>query len=165
MSDIENNNSQLDDIKKQMKNLVFECTQLYNSFEEKKTKVTELRVGSGKTDFATSAWGDSAWGDSGTVNTDSWPVDNTAGSHATITGDNTGAVKYRALYEFVARNQDEISFQPGDIILVSNFIQVKEKYLTITHKNFKDSIRDILKFANRLQCILLSRFIIPFFNF
>lgn len=27
-------------------------------------------------------------------------------------------VKYRALYEFVARNQDEITFQPGDIINV-----------------------------------------------
>lgn len=27
--------------------------------------------------------------------------------------------KYRAIYEFVARNGDEISFQPGDIIMVS----------------------------------------------
>uniref|UniRef100_A0A914ZW24 Intersectin-1 n=1 Tax=Parascaris univalens TaxID=6257 RepID=A0A914ZW24_PARUN len=30
----------------------------------------------------------------------------------------TGAVKYRALYEFNARTEDELSFQPGDIILV-----------------------------------------------
>ncbi|XP_046617451.1 intersectin-1 isoform X4 [Neodiprion virginianus] len=118
MTDIENNNSQLDDIKKQMKNLLTECAQLYKSFEEKKTKVTDLRAGSGNADFTTSAWGDSAWGDTGTVNTDSWPVDIASVTHATITGDNTGAVKYRALYEFVARNQDEISFQPGDIILV-----------------------------------------------
>lgn len=29
-----------------------------------------------------------------------------------------GAVKYRALYEFNARTDDELSFQPGDIILV-----------------------------------------------
>lgn len=28
-------------------------------------------------------------------------------------------VKYRAVYEFVARNQDEISFQPGDTVMVS----------------------------------------------
>ncbi|XP_048512969.1 intersectin-2 isoform X5 [Athalia rosae] len=118
MKDIENNNSQLDDIKKQMKNLVTECGQLYHNFEDKKSKVNELRAGSGTGEFASSAWGDSAWGDSGTVNTDSWPVDNTSTSHATITGDSTGAVKYRALYEFVARNQDEISFQPGDIIMV-----------------------------------------------
>lgn len=31
-------------------------------------------------------------------------------------GGNT--VKYRAVYEFFARNEDELSFQPGDIILV-----------------------------------------------
>uniref|UniRef100_A0A915PTZ4 Uncharacterized protein n=1 Tax=Setaria digitata TaxID=48799 RepID=A0A915PTZ4_9BILA len=29
----------------------------------------------------------------------------------------TGAVKYRALYEFNARSDDELSFQPGDVIL------------------------------------------------
>ncbi|VDM07939.1 unnamed protein product [Wuchereria bancrofti] len=29
----------------------------------------------------------------------------------------TGAVKYRALYEFTARSDDELSFQPGDVIL------------------------------------------------
>jgi hypothetical protein len=28
-------------------------------------------------------------------------------------------LKYRALYEFVARNSDELSFQPGDVIMVS----------------------------------------------
>lgn len=31
----------------------------------------------------------------------------------------SGYRKYRALYEFVARNGDELSFQPGDIIMVS----------------------------------------------
>lgn len=30
----------------------------------------------------------------------------------------SGFIKYRAIYEFSARNADEISFQPGDIILV-----------------------------------------------
>uniref|UniRef100_F1KQL1 Intersectin-1 n=1 Tax=Ascaris suum TaxID=6253 RepID=F1KQL1_ASCSU len=34
------------------------------------------------------------------------------------TSTTTGAVKYRALYEFNARTEDELSFQPGDIILV-----------------------------------------------
>lgn len=121
MKDIENNNSHLDDIKTQMKNLVSECSQLYNSFHDKKSKVKELQTGTGQSDFANSAWGDNnTWADPSPVNTDSWPVDNAPISHATITGDNTGATKYRALYEFVARNQDEISFQPGDIILVSN---------------------------------------------
>ena len=34
-------------------------------------------------------------------------------------------LRYRALYEFVARSGDEISFQPGDIILVSSCSTVK----------------------------------------
>jgi len=47
----------------------------------------------------------------------------------TVSSENEAAVvgvrKYRALYEFVARNQDEISFQPGDIILVSKQYAIK----------------------------------------
>lgn len=31
-----------------------------------------------------------------------------------------GYVKYRAVYEFSARNSDEITFQPGDIVMVSH---------------------------------------------
>lgn len=31
----------------------------------------------------------------------------------------TGYVKYRAIYEFDARNSDEISFQPGDTVMAS----------------------------------------------
>ncbi|XP_018365606.1 PREDICTED: intersectin-1 isoform X10 [Trachymyrmex cornetzi] len=118
MSDIENNNTQLEDIKTQMKNLVVDCKQLYVTFDEKKQKVIELRSGSNVSaaDFATSAWGDSGWGDVPASDT-AWPVNDT-----TASSENEAAVvgvrKYRALYEFVARNQDEISFQPGDIILV-----------------------------------------------
>lgn len=29
-----------------------------------------------------------------------------------------GYVRYRAVYEFFARNSDEITFQPGDIVMV-----------------------------------------------
>ena len=36
----------------------------------------------------------------------------------TVAGSNL--LKYRALYEFVARNADELSFQPGDVIMVSD---------------------------------------------
>ncbi|XP_066583007.1 intersectin-1 [Prorops nasuta] len=114
MSDIENNNGQLEDIKNQMKNLITECKKLYGSFEEKKNKVLELRGAGGTTDY-TAAWGDSAWSNTGSaVEESSWPVNDTAANEEPV----DGVRKYRALYEFVARNQDEISFQPGDIILV-----------------------------------------------
>lgn len=115
MSDIENNNAQLEDIKTQMKNLVVDCKQLYVTFDDKKKKVIELR--SGNADFATSAWGDSGWGDAPTSDT-AWPVNDTTASSINEAAV-VGVRKYRALYEFVARNQDEISFQPGDIILVN----------------------------------------------
>ncbi|KAL6445055.1 hypothetical protein ACFW04_002162 [Cataglyphis niger] len=124
MSDIENNNAQLEEIKTQMKNLIADCKQLYGTFEEKKKKVLELRAsgasGVSAADFATSAWGDSAWSNAPSIASDAaWPVDDTVvAANLTNEADVVGVRKYRALYEFVARNQDEISFQPGDIISV-----------------------------------------------
>nr|XP_012216614.1 PREDICTED: intersectin-1 isoform X3 [Linepithema humile] len=113
MSDIQNNNAQLEDIKTQIKNLVTDCKQLYVSFDDKKKKVIELRASSGNADFAASAWGDSAW-DTAPASDAAWPVNDDTETETAV----PGVRKYRALYEFVARNQDEISFQPGDIILV-----------------------------------------------
>lgn len=97
------------------------CEELNAKFEEKKAKVLEMRQSSNPAAFSTAAWGDDAWGDSGgnEVDVDSWPTDEAASVPAT-TEISTAVKKYRALYEFVARNQDEISFQPGDIIIVSS---------------------------------------------
>lgn len=121
MADIENNNGQLQDIKTQMETLVADCKNLYVTFEDKKLKVLELRASGGTgagTDYTTSAWGDSAWNDTSTaVNDSAWPINDTTTTE-TVEETTPGVMKYRALYEFVARNQDEISFQPGDIILV-----------------------------------------------
>lgn len=122
MSDIENNNAQLEEIKTQIKNLITDCKQLYSTFDEKKKKVLELRASGSDVsaaDFATSAWGDSAWSNAPSIASDAaWPVDDTTTVNSTNEADVVGVRKYRALYEFVARNQDEISFQPGDIISV-----------------------------------------------
>lgn len=123
MSDIENNNAQLEDIKTQMTNLITDCKQLYITFDEKKKKVLELRTSNGSVSaagFTTSAWGDSAWENAPAITGgDTWPVNDTAAvANSMDEIAITSVTKYRALYEFVARNQDEISFQPGDIILV-----------------------------------------------
>ncbi|KAK1128818.1 hypothetical protein K0M31_019963 [Melipona bicolor] len=122
MADIENNNGQLQDIKTQMETLVADCKNLYVTFEDKKLKVLELRASGGTgagTDYTTSAWGDSTWNDTSTaVNDSAWPINDTTTTEAVEESTTPGVMKYRALYEFVARNQDEISFQPGDIILV-----------------------------------------------
>ncbi|KAK0182732.1 hypothetical protein PV327_000835 [Microctonus hyperodae] len=120
MSDIENNNGQLDDIKSRMKNLISDCNNLYTSFENKRTKVMELRNSVSNVDYTSTEWTESAWGSTNneekTIDNSAWPVDNTP--EATAVDDLSGIRKYRALYEFVARNEEEISFQPGDIILV-----------------------------------------------
>lgn len=103
-----------------MNTIVTNCRELNEKFVEKKTKVLELKQTVKESGFTSAAWGDDAWGDSGATTTaaaevdiDSWPTDDTAKE------DLAGGTKYRALYEFVARNQDEVSFQPGDIIIVS----------------------------------------------
>lgn len=124
MSDIENNNSQLTDLKTQLTQLVNECENLYGSYEEKKTKVLEMKNSNKNIDYTT-AWKDTpAWGEDNAQDSnwpsggdDNWPAATTAHPEtATVLGN---ACKFRALYEFVARNSDEVSFQPGDIINVS----------------------------------------------
>lgn len=115
MSDIENNNGQLEEVKTQMKNLVADCKTLYTNFSDKKSQVLQLKGGP-RGSYSSAAWGDTTWGNSESVDETTWPADT---APIESTQDTSGVIKYRALYEFRARNQDEISFQPGDIILVS----------------------------------------------
>ncbi|KAH0568927.1 intersectin-1 isoform X2 [Cotesia glomerata] len=123
MADIENNNGQLQDVRDRMKTLINECKTLYSSFDNKRSQILELREkveSSGGIDYTSSAWAESAWGSTDQnepVNEDEWPVDNAPVTTSAV-DDESGVRKYRALYEFVARNEEEISFQPGDIILV-----------------------------------------------
>ncbi|KAJ8922264.1 hypothetical protein NQ315_004202 [Exocentrus adspersus] len=120
LSDIENNNSQLNDLQNQLKSLVTECEQLYSVYEQKKNTVLEMKGSTNRGGF--DAWkSNDAWGESANEADSEWPVDNwaTRGSVSqTETSVSPGIVKYRAIYEFSARNNDEISFQPGDIVNV-----------------------------------------------
>lgn len=124
MTDITNNNRQLDEVRNRMQTLTLECKQLYNTFDNKRLKILELRQAvenSGGVDYTNAAWTESAWEstdvqETAASNEAAWPVDDTTTNVEDVP---TGVVKYRALYEFVARNDEEISFQPGDIILVS----------------------------------------------
>lgn len=125
MSDIENNNAQLTELRTQLKSLVDECESLYSLYEGKKGQVLEMR-GSGRGVDYGSAWKTSNdWGDDG-QDASEWPVDSWGGSRDEEVAQPAigGVLRYRALYEFVARNNDEISFQPGDIINVSSFFCV-----------------------------------------
>lgn len=68
-----------------------------------------------KNESMTSAWD--------TTPTSAWPVDEPVAAAEPVSTYATEATpvgyeKYRAIYEFSARNADEISFQPGDIVMV-----------------------------------------------
>ena len=113
-----------EELQQEMETVYTNCVELNEKFEEKKAKALEMKQSTNQDNFSTSAWGDDTWGDSTTaeVDVDSWPVDTAAPTTQAKEEDTSGVKKYRALYEFVARNQDEISFQPGDIIIVSLLI-------------------------------------------
>ncbi|CAG9763141.1 unnamed protein product [Ceutorhynchus assimilis] len=103
LSDIENNNSQLNELKSHMTLLISNCEGLYTRYEEKRNKVLEMKNKPVDAWKSNEAWGD----DNNWNNTVPADIENIPGVH-----------KYRAIYEFSARNNDEISFQPGDIIHV-----------------------------------------------
>ncbi|XP_065348598.1 intersectin-2 isoform X1 [Cloeon dipterum] len=123
--DIKNNNQALAELRKTLKGLIDRCEISYPDFEDKRQKVCIMknRV---VDDY------NAQWGDSGTTNTwtsqepnqNTWNTDSTWSSttvpqpEATPVEAVPGMTRYRALFEFVARNPDELSFQPGDVILV-----------------------------------------------
>lgn len=63
--------------------------------------------------FSSSAWP--------AENKSAWPVEEPSVPEPVVDDQLTpaGFAKCRALYEFFARNADEITFQPGDIVMVS----------------------------------------------
>lgn len=63
--------------------------------------------------YSTSAWP--------AENKSAWPVEEPSVPEPVVDDQPipAGFSKCRALYEFFARNADEITFQPGDIVMVS----------------------------------------------
>lgn len=88
--------------------LARKCQQTHQTYLKKREEVLLLRATGGKP----KAWSSDAWSDS----TTSWPVNSAV---VDTNSSKAGTTRYRALYEFVSRNGDEISFQPGDIIMVT----------------------------------------------
>ena len=116
LEDAENNNSALASLKNEMATLAKNCEESHKRYLKKRDEVLTLRATGGKQQ---SSWNDDAW---------SQPELRTT-AHSTIVGSSYDGAKaevtrYRALYEFVARNGDEISFQPGDIIMVVHHFQL-----------------------------------------
>ncbi|XP_018798464.1 PREDICTED: intersectin-1 isoform X3 [Bactrocera latifrons] len=125
--DINSNDIQVAEVKGELSTLISKCEELYADYDTQRTQVLELKYNKKNDNVtATTAWdtGSTAWGtsvDQYALTNDTAATETTTNADAPV--DTTGPapegfVKYRAIYEFTARNQDEITFVPGDIILV-----------------------------------------------
>lgn len=140
--DLNSNDVTMQELKAELSALITKCEELYKEYDVERTSVLELkynRKNEASTISASSAWDTgSAWGSTATsapvavdaygsygLSNDTAAATAAAGavSEAAPAVDLSGPapegfVKYRAVYEFNARNTEEITFVPGDIILV-----------------------------------------------
>ncbi|XP_052894252.1 intersectin-1 [Anopheles moucheti] len=119
-TDINLNSDQLIELKSQLTDLIDACEKLYGEYDMQRIQILEMK-NNRKNESYTSAWDTSnSWATSDTATHAA--VSNEPVPAATRSGDDVqtppGYMKYRAIYEFNARNNDEISFQPGDIVMV-----------------------------------------------
>lgn len=112
-ADVNANTEQVNELKTQLKSLLDNCEETYSMYVTHRNQVMELKNNK-KNESLTSAW------DSAPSVQDSWSTSAPAATTAT-TNEITpkpGYATYRAIFEFSARNSDEITFQPGDIVMV-----------------------------------------------
>lgn len=110
-SDIDSNKEQLSEIKQQLTELIDNCETLYGEYDVQRSQVIELK-NNRRNEAANASWGDedTSWGAATTT------IDST--NAKSVVPSIPGYAQYRALYAFVGRNADEISFEPGEIIMV-----------------------------------------------
>ena len=100
-ADLANNNTLLSELKDKFKEMIKKTNELTNTFENKRMDAQEYKDCHKPTK-------DETFG----VPDVEWPLDN-AEKTLTVT-----KVKYRCLYGFPARNNDELTIEPGDIVIV-----------------------------------------------
>uniref|UniRef100_A0A8D9BKH2 Intersectin-2 n=2 Tax=Cacopsylla melanoneura TaxID=428564 RepID=A0A8D9BKH2_9HEMI len=100
--DLESNNTTLDEMKSTLSTMITESEKLYAVYAEKRNLILDMK---GSARAVANSWGDNAWSNETPPNSAN---DVTVSEYR----------RYRAIYEFVSRNGDELSFQPGDIIMV-----------------------------------------------
>lgn len=111
-ADVNANTEQLNYVKSQLNTLLNNCEDIYALYVTHRNQVNELKNNK-KNDSLSSAW-DSA----PAIEQDSWSTSAVAITTANEIIRNSGYTAYRAIYEFNARNGDEITFQPGDTVMV-----------------------------------------------
>ncbi|CRL03448.1 CLUMA_CG016510, isoform A [Clunio marinus] len=120
-SDITTHKEQKKEARDELNELITNCEQLYNDYDVVRIQVLELK-NNRKNDSYSSAWPTTTTTSSTAATMNSaWPVEEKEAPEPVDTSRDVapdGYVRYRAVYEFYARNEDEVTFQPGDIIMV-----------------------------------------------
>lgn len=111
-ADVNSNAEQLTELKNQLQSLLDNCEDTYATYVSHRNQVLEL-----KNNKKNDALSSSAWDTAPAIEQNSWSTSTAAPTVTEITS-KPGYATYRAIYEFSARNSDEITFQPGDIIMV-----------------------------------------------
>lgn len=116
-TDVNSNVEQLNDLKTQLKTLLDDCEEIYTLYDSQRNQVLELKNNK-RNDSISVGWGapaeqQDAWATDAAVSPTTTNVETAAPAET-----KAGFWTYRAVYEFYARNTDEITFQPGDIIMV-----------------------------------------------
>lgn len=112
-TDVNVNSSQLSELKSQLQILIETCEEIYLNYNTQRNQLMEMKNNK-KNESLTSAWDTPA--------DNAWPVESTIEPPTVVKETSAapvaGFTRCRAIYEFNARNADEISFQPGDIVMV-----------------------------------------------
>lgn len=120
-TDVNANMEQLNDLKTRLQTLIDDCEEIYTVYDSQRNQVLELK--NNKRNDSISA----GWGAAASQPEDAWAATETAVPATTESVAATAAPSatkpsgywtYRAVYEFSARNTDEITFEPGDIVMV-----------------------------------------------
>lgn len=115
-SDVNANIEQVNELKTQLKTLLDNCEEIYSIYDSQRNQVLELKNNK-RNDSLSATWDAPSQQESWSTNTAA-PQEQQIPAPTTETISKPGFYTYRAVYEFFARNSDEITFQPGDIIMV-----------------------------------------------
>lgn len=129
-ADIESANVHLKDLKDKLNEVTQNHKKLYQEYEERKNKVLAMKSNGINGVKIEKTEAEDLWGQKNAVSiNDSWNAFDVSAetaenafinNTAIVSQETNNILKYRVLYAFEARNPDELSIMPGDIIQVAD---------------------------------------------